>query len=73
MKYGNCVIGAVVLAFKHRFRGKFIVEWPADRITPHMLYEVGNYQHHYRCKRDCLPWPLYYLAFQGKFSRRRKR
>jgi hypothetical protein len=72
LKYGNCLCGAIVLAFKHRFRGKFVVEPSVNGSCPHVLYEVDSYLYHYRIKRDFLPWPFYYFLFQGKFAKRKK-
>jgi hypothetical protein len=72
MKYGNCLIGLLIIMFTTKERGK-IITMRNDRFCPHYLYKTKNYIHHYKLKKDILPFPLCYLLFEGEFVKERAR
>jgi hypothetical protein len=71
MKYGNCLIGAIILLLQHR--GKLVVLW-RGRIIPHLMVKShkDGYYYHYKLVRDIFPPPFCYLCFQGMFVRQKR-
>ena len=69
MKYGNCLIGALVLLWaKRRENPRFITRCRIGSRVPHFMVRTDHQVHHYKTDRDLLPWPLCYLVFQGSFQ-----
>jgi hypothetical protein len=68
MKYGNCLLGAVIQAARHGFRGKFVLKRYRKGCVPHILFRGhdGSW-HHYRLVHDVAPFPLCFLVFHGEF------
>jgi hypothetical protein len=68
MKYGNCLVGAVILAARHGFRGKFVLKSYRKGWIPHILFRANDGSwYHYRLVRDVVPFPFHFLLFQGEF------
>jgi hypothetical protein len=67
MPYGNCLIGAIVLALWLR-KFKPIILW-RGRIVPHiMMIGKDNKYYHYKLVSDFWPPPLCFLCFRGCFA-----
>ena len=67
MRYGNCLIGVLVL-FAHFPKGKLVFRWSKTCFFPHIGLLVNNKVYHYRVKKDILPFPFYWVVFEGKFD-----
>lgn len=69
MKYGNCLIGALVLIWIERSNNpKFILRSRIGTKVPHFMVRTKDKLHHYKVDKDLFPWPLCYLLFQGSFQ-----
>lgn len=69
MKYGNCLIGALLLLWKQRFNHpRFILRSRIGTKVPHFMVRTNNQLHHYKVDKDIFPWPLCYFLFQGSFQ-----
>lgn len=70
MRYGNCLIGALVLLYKERHNTPiFIMKYRPGTLVPHFMVRTSdNKLHHYNTVKDILFWPLCYLLFQGQFQ-----
>jgi hypothetical protein len=69
MKYGNCLIGALVLLYTERHNNpKFIVRSRPQTIVPHFMVWSNTGLHHYKTKKDLLPFPFCYFIFIGEFK-----
>lgn len=69
MKYGNCLVGACVLLWnKRKMNPKFILRYRPNTYVPHFMVKTEDSLHHYRVKKNILPWPLCYIIFQGRFQ-----
>ena len=66
MKYGNCLIGTLILAVKYNFEGKFIFMRKGRELVPHFAW-LSNDKclTHYCREYDVLPWPLCLIFFRG--------
>jgi hypothetical protein len=68
MKYGNCLIGLIVILFTIQERGRIIIQKSKHGFVPHLLFRTNKGRiYHYRLVKDVLPHPLCYLVFQGEF------
>lgn len=71
MAYGNCLLGALILALRHP-GGHLIVTRHPPCLVPHLIWcDQQGRRWHYRLCHDILPWPLCYVVFAGKFARHR--
>jgi len=69
MRYGNCFLGAFFLRIKyHRKNARFIYRYRPNTWVPHLMVQTNDAIHHYRVKKDLLPWPFCYLVFEGQFE-----
>lgn len=69
MRYGNCLVCALVLLWRERAsRPRFILRRRPGTIVPHFMVRSDAGLHHYRVVKDVLPWPLCYLLFKGRFQ-----
>lgn len=69
MTYGNCLVGAIALMWIERSRRpRFILRRRPGTSVPHFMVLSETGLHHYRVRKDILPWPLCYLLFQGRFQ-----
>jgi len=69
MKYGNCLIGALVLLYIERHNNpKFIVRSRPQTFVPHFMVWSNTGLHHYKTKKDLLPFPFCYFIFNGEFK-----
>jgi hypothetical protein len=69
VKYGNCLIGALILLWaKRRENPKFLFKNRIGSIVPHFMVRTRSQIHHYKTDKDLLPWPLCYVLFQGSFQ-----
>jgi hypothetical protein len=69
MKYGNCLIGALVLLYKERYNNpKFIIRSRPQTLIPHFMVCSNTGLHHYKTKKDLLPFPFCYFVFCGEFK-----
>lgn len=70
MRYGNCLIGVLVLAIQDCFRGRI-------RKLRHKRHFVYFYRNgivgHYQTVKDILPDRCYWLMYEGRFEFRRYR
>lgn len=67
MKYGNCLIGLMIIMFTAEEKGRIIVKKSDHCWIPHLLFQTKSKIYHYRVIKDVLPWPLCYLLFRGEF------
>lgn len=71
MRYGNCLIGLIVLAIKHRFKGRVVVLRNVDYWIPHLAWLTADGRvHEYTTVKDLLPGPFYWIVFQGEYRSR---
>lgn len=69
MSYGNCLVGAIALMWMERGRRpRFILRRRPGTSVPHFMVLSQTGLHHYRLKKDILPWPLCYVLFRGRFQ-----
>jgi hypothetical protein len=69
MKYGNCLLGALVLLWRERKNNpKFIMKYRMGTRVPHFMVQTSEQLHHYKVNKDILPWPLCYVVFRGEFQ-----
>jgi hypothetical protein len=73
MKYGNCLIGLIVIMFRHRFCGRLKLLFPKNSWMPHLCWYTpkDNLLHDYHVVKDLLPYHLTWLFFQGEFRTRK--
>lgn len=70
MKYGNCLLGALILLWIERKNNpQFLLRVRPQTITPHFMVKTKDELIHYRVVKDILPWPLQYLVFEGEFQK----
>ena len=68
MKYGNCIIGAVILLWTKRHEdAELVFKNRIGSIVPHFMVKTKHQVYHYKTEKDILPWPLCYILFQGSF------
>lgn len=69
MRYGNCLLGALVLLWTQRKSDpKFLLKVRPSTKIPHFMVRTQEGLHHYRLVNDILPWPFCYIIFEGKFQ-----
>lgn len=72
MKYGNCLIGLLIILLTIKKRGKIICQKSKYDFVPHLLFRTNDGEiHHYKLIRDILPWPFCYFLFEGHFVKQK--
>jgi hypothetical protein len=73
MKYGNCLIGVIILRLT-RGPGKVILRKQKGTIIPHLMFQTKDGRlFHYKKVRDLLPGQFTILWFEGKFEEKRRK
>lgn len=67
MRYGNCLIGLLILMLQHGFAGT-VVHHCLEGV-PHFGYRVGRSVYHYRRYADVAPYPLSIFFYCGRLER----
>lgn len=70
MKYGNCLIGVILLKLKFP-KGKLTI-LRNSLLHIHFMLKVENMFYHYKLKDDFLPFPLCMIYFHGNFVKQKR-
>jgi len=68
MRYGNCLIGVILLAIRHRFRGRVLKIRRPNQPVPHLLYRANGKTWHFKVEKDLLPGEWRYYWFKGRIE-----
>lgn len=69
MKYGNCLIGLIILMFEDSFQGRILMVPQRDSVLPHLMYKIKTGIWHYKRRRHLLPNCISFLWFEGNFRK----
>lgn len=71
MRYGNCLLGSLIIFLskkKRKKNPKIVLRFRPESLIPHFMVKSNDQLYHYKLDKDILPWPFCYLIFQGSFQ-----